>query len=189
MKRALVILAKGFEEIEALVPVDLMRRAGIEVEVLTIERDLEVAGKTGLVVRADGYLASADESYDLVMLPGGPGHEALKKSERVQKRIREQVEAGRLLGAICAAPTVLASAGLLEGRRYTAHQSVADQLKEIEEDQEVVEDGPIITSRGAGTAMAFGLKLIERLVSEEKAEAIAREVHFFHHGDTASLKV
>jgi 4-methyl-5(b-hydroxyethyl)-thiazole monophosphate biosynthesis len=174
MPTVLVILPEGFEEIEAVTPIDLLRRAGVEVTVASLAENFHVTGRSGLVVHADTTLsASASKPYDLLFLPGGPGVINLRSDKRVAELVRAQAAAGRWLAAICAAPTVLAAAGLLDGRRYTAHFSVAKELPHILADQRVVVDGLIITSRGAGTALDFGLMLVEKLVSATKAAEIA----------------
>lgn len=177
MPTVLAILPEGFEEIEAVTPIDLLRRAGVEVTVASLSENFHVTGRSGLILHADTTLAAAgSKTYDLIFLPGGPGVINLRTDPRVADLIRRQAEAGRWVTAICAAPTVLNAAGLLNGRRYTAHFSVAKELKEILSDQRVVVDGNIITSRGAGTALDFGLMLVEKLVSAEKAKEVSAAI-------------
>lgn len=175
--RVLVPLAPGFEEIETLAPVDLLRRAGAEVVLAALTPERLVVGRCGVTVQADAILdAVANESWDLLLIPGGPGVKALRADGRPAALARAQTLQGRPVAAICAAPTVLADAGLLTGRRYTAHFSVHAELKEALGGERTVEDGPIITSRGAGTAVDFGLVLVRRLYGEAKAAEIAAAI-------------
>jgi 4-methyl-5(b-hydroxyethyl)-thiazole monophosphate biosynthesis len=176
-KRVLCLLGHGFEEIEAVTPVDLLRRAGADVLVASVTGELEVKGRSGLRLRADAALADvSSQSFDLLLIPGGPGVKALREDGRAAGLAREFVEAGRPVAAICAAPAILADAGLLTGKRYTCHFSVNEELKESLSGREVVEDGDVITSRGAGTALVFGLALIRRLYGEAKAQEVARAI-------------
>lgn len=175
---ALMILAPGFEELEAIAPLDLLRRGGVDVTVASLGADRLVAGKHDVPVQAEATLAEvASKTYDAIVLPGGPGHRALRESREVLDLIRAQDAAGGWLAAICAAPTVLFEAGLLEGHAYTAHYTVAEELTHIREAEPVVVDGNLITSRGAGTGVAFGLALVAALVSDEAAQEVARSIH------------
>jgi len=173
MPTILVILADGFEEIEAITPIDLLRRAGAEVVSASLTEGIHVIGRTGVTVHADAALAEVlYREFDCVYLPGGPGVRHLRADARVAEIVRRQQAAGRWLAAICAGPAVLHDAGLLTGRRYTAHFSVAGELPAILADERVVADGRLLTSRGAGTALDFALLLIETLFSPEKAGEI-----------------
>ena len=177
MPTVLTLLADGFEEIEAFTPVDLLRRAGVEVTIASLPPQGHVTGRSGITIHADAALSEiGGRLFDLLLLPGGPGVKNLRADPRVDAAVRTHAAAGKWLAAICAAPTVLNAAGLLDGRRYTAHHSVAGELPDILADQRVVVDGNIITSRGAGTALDFGLQLVEKLVSAEKARDIARSI-------------
>lgn len=177
MPTVLVILPEGFEEIEAVTPIDLLRRAGAEVTVASLAENFHVTGRSGLIIHADTTLSSAAEKpYDLLFLPGGPGVMNLRSDHRVTELVRRQAAAGRWLAAICAAPTVLKAAGVLEGKRYTSHPSVAKEMTETLGDQRVVVDGFIITSRGAGTSLDFGLMLVEKLFSSSKATEISTAI-------------
>lgn len=177
MAAVLAILAEGFEEIEALTPIDLLRRAGVEVVAAALAEGIHVTGRSGITVHADTTLTVVEaRAFDCVFLPGGPGVKHLRADARVRERVLRQHAAGGWLAAICAAPTVLHDAALLGGRRYTAHFSVAQELPAILAEERVVVDGPIITSRGAGTALDFGLLLIEKLCSPAKAREIAQSV-------------
>lgn len=177
MPTALAILPEGFEELEAVAPIDLLRRAGVEVTVATLGDELAVTGRNQITLRCDTPLDSVSgRLFDLLILPGGPGVKLLRADSRVRATVLAHHSAGRWLAAICAAPTVLADAGLLAGRRYTAHFSVADELPAILADERTVADGTVLTSRGAGTAVDFGLLLVEKLVSAEKAREVSRSI-------------
>lgn len=177
MATVLTLLAEGFEEIEAIVPIDLLRRAGVEVTTAALADGIHVTGRSGITAHADTTLtAVAGRDFDCVFLPGGPGVKHLRADPRVRELVLHQAQSGRWLAAICAAPTVLHDAGLLAGRRYTAHFSVANELPHILAAERVVTDGRIVTSRGAGTAQDFGLDLIAKLVSPEKAADVARAI-------------
>ncbi|MBK9990061.1 MAG: DJ-1/PfpI family protein [Verrucomicrobia bacterium] len=177
MPTVLAILPEGFEEIEAITPIDLLRRAGCQVIIAALGASPHVTGRCNITMHADATLGEAGEAaYDLIFLPGGPGVLNLRGDMRVRALVQQQAAAGRWLAAICAAPTVLNDAGLLEGRRYTAHFSVAKELPNILVDERVVVDGKIVTSRGAGTSVDFGLMLVEKLFSPEKAREIATAI-------------
>src|SRR3954471_1782799 len=128
MPTVLAILAEGFEEIEATTPIDLLRRAGAEVTVAALAEGIHVTGKMGMTMHADTTLAAiATRSFDCLFLPGGPGVKNLRNDPRVRSLVVQQHQAGRWIAAICAAPTVLHDAGVLAGKRYTAHFSVAEE--------------------------------------------------------------
>jgi 4-methyl-5(b-hydroxyethyl)-thiazole monophosphate biosynthesis len=176
-KRVLCLLAPGFEEIETVTPVDLLRRAGAEVVIASLPSDLAVAGRSHITLQADAALADvAGQEFDLLLIPGGPGVKTLRADGRPAQLAAAFARSGRPVGAICAAPTVLADAGLLAGRRFTAHFSVHAELSGALGGERVVEDGLIITSRGAGTAVEFGLALVRRLFGPDKAAEIAQAI-------------
>lgn len=176
-RRVLCPLAPGFEEIEALAPVDLLRRAHVEVILAALDDELWVTGRSGIAVRADRALGvETHDKYDALVIPGGPGVKALRVDGRVRDLARAFVSAGKPVGAICAAPTVLHDAGLLVGKRFTAHDSVYAELPGALAQERVVEDGLVITSRGAGTAIEFALALVQRLCGRETSEAVSRAI-------------
>lgn len=171
MPRCCVLLADGFEELEAITVIDVLRRAEVEVLALGLHGE-RVTGSHGITVEADGTLdAHAHESWDLVVLPGGmPGAANLRDDPRVQALVKTQDERGGQLAAICAAPIALASAGVLSGRRATSYPSFGDQLGDATYAQDrVVIDDHVTTSRGPGTALEFALSLVARLVDDETA--------------------
>jgi 4-methyl-5(b-hydroxyethyl)-thiazole monophosphate biosynthesis len=173
VKTVLIILTDGFEEIEGVAPVDL-RRAGAQVTLASCTDSLEVTGKCAVVKKAEVFL---DNDFDLLVLPGGPGTFDLRKDERVLELVQSRHAKGLPQAAICAAPLILLDAGILNGKTYTAHFTCSDELPELREDLAVVEDEEIITSRGAGTAVAFGRRLVALLFGEEKANEIAASIH------------
>jgi 4-methyl-5(b-hydroxyethyl)-thiazole monophosphate biosynthesis len=179
MPTVLAILAAGFEEIETITPIDLLRRAGAEVITASLAEGIHVTGRSGITLHADTTLAAilaTSRDFDCLFLPGGPGVAHLRADPRVRTLVLAQHAAGRWLAAICAAPAVLHDAGLLAGRRYTAHPSVAAELLSILNTERTVTDGRILTSRGAGTALDFGLLLISTLISPEKSLEIAQSI-------------
>jgi len=177
MPTVLVLLADDFEEIEAFAPVDLLRRAGVEVTVASLNDNRHATGRSGITAHADVALtAVATQIFDLVFLPGGAGVKHLRADPRVGEIVRQQHAAGRWLAAICAAPTVLHDAGILANRRYTAHFSVANELPDILAHERIVTDGKITTSRGAGTTVEFGLHLVSLLTSQDKAAEISKAI-------------
>ena len=174
---ALIIIPPDFEELEAVAPIDLLARAGVNVTVAALNDCPFVIGRSGLAIRAGATFADVpSRDFDLIILPGGPGVRHLRSDPRIRELVHRQQARGGLLAAICAAPTILNDAGLLAGRRYTAHPSVAHELPAIIATEKVVRDGPIITSRGAGTAIDFGLALVSALTDPAKAEEIARSI-------------
>jgi 4-methyl-5(b-hydroxyethyl)-thiazole monophosphate biosynthesis len=176
MARVLVPLAEGFEEIEAVTVVDLLRRAEIEVHTASLG-GRRVTGSHGIAVEADRSLDQVQAvDYDMIVLPGGmPGADHLKRDPRVVALLQEFAAAGRFTAAICAAPGVLAHAGLLEGCEATSFPGFlrADSAPGIRlSEAAVVVDGKVVTSRGPGTAIEFSLVLIELLGGGEMARAV-----------------
>jgi len=178
MPKVLFLLAEGFEELEAIAPLDLLRRAGIEVTVAALSPGIHVTGRCGLTVHADTLLDAVAEHtlFDALVLPGGPGVKHLRADPRVRSTVLAHHAGGRWIAAICAAPTVLLDAGLLSGRRYTAHPSVALELPERLGEERVVIDGRILTSRGAGTALDFGFALVEQLTSTGQSHEVSQAI-------------
>lgn len=177
-----VFLADGFEEVEALAPVDLMRRAGLKV-VLAGVTGMEVTGSHGIKVAADVAASEVDpSSLEAMMLPGGlPGTLNLEKSKTVQACIDACVKEGKLVAAICAAPSILAHKGLLKGKNATAFPSFQKDLEEggaLLSDEYVCRDGQFLTGRGMGVATQFGLALVKALVSEEKAQELRDSIQW-----------
>lgn len=174
MAKVLVPLADGCEELEAVTIIDLLRRAGIEVVVAGLKPGVVKASR-GVQLVPDVTLdhALADD-YDMVVLPGGmPGAAHLKDDARVVDLLKKMAAAGKYTAAICAAPMVLAEAGLLRGKQATSYPGVLDGLPDVRLRAEaVVQDGTVLTSRGPGTAMDFALQLVETLAGRAKREQV-----------------
>ncbi len=175
-KKVLVPVADGTEELEAITIIDILRRAGADVTVASVNGK-EITASRGVRILADQLLSDCqNESYDLIALPGGmPGAEHLRDNKALISLLKEQKEAGKLYAAICASPAVVFQPhGLLEGKKATCHPSMVNRLQDTGAiDDRVVVDGNCITSRGPGTALEFALKLVELLFDEQKAAAVA----------------
>lgn len=174
MFKVLVPLAQGCEEIEAVTVIDILRRAGIEVVSAGLD-DQPVRASRGVMLVPDTTLdAALQHSFDMIVLPGGqPGTNNLKADARVLKLVQLMAQQGKYVTAICAAPSVLATAGLLDGKQATCFPGALDAFPQvIQRLDAVVEDGKLITSRGPGTAMDFALTLVERLTGKEKRLAV-----------------
>ena len=173
-KKAIIVLAEGFEEIEAVTPADILRRAGVAVELVGLE-GMEVRGAHGIVFKTDRLLGE-EEEVDAVILPGGlPGAENLAASEKLAQVLRRQVKAGKLVAAICASPgLVLGWHGIMDGRRGTCYPGFEGHFGTGAEyvEEPVVLDDKVMTSRGPGTAFAFGLALARELAGAEAAERL-----------------
>jgi 4-methyl-5(b-hydroxyethyl)-thiazole monophosphate biosynthesis len=174
VKRVLVPLAEGFEELEAVTIVDILRRAGIEVVVASLAGS-PVTGSHGIRVAADTPLAAlAEQDFDMIALPGGlPGAEHLKNDPRIADLLRRHRGKGRPVAAICAAPMVLEAAGVLDGRRATSYPGfLKDARRTTVVADAVVRDDGVITSRGPGTALDFALALVAELAGPETRGSI-----------------
>ena len=160
MTKVAVVFAEGFEEIEALSPVDVFRRAGFDCSMLGLE-SASVTGSHGIQVAMDGVFDGNFADYDLVVLPGGmPGSTNLRDNQALIVSLQDAAKAGKYVAAICAAPIVLERAG----RKFTCFPGVEDQIASGEHQTDlVVVDGNIVTSRGAGTALAFAYALVDLL--------------------------
>lgn len=177
MKKILVLLAEGFEEIEALTPVDYLRRADVEVDVASLTEDLSVTGSHGIVVSADTTLDAVDPAvYDGVYLPGGmPGSLNLRDDARVLKIVRDFAGSGKAVAAICAAPIVLEKAGVIANKRVTGYPGTVDKLENVgtyDADAIVVQDENIFTGRGAAAAVYLSFALITALCGEETTKRV-----------------
>ena len=176
-----ILLAPGFEEAEALVPADLLRRAGIQTALTGVE-DQMVAGSHDIAVRADRGIAQVDlRDAEMIVLPGGGcGVQNLREHPAVAALAQEAVDRGIPLAAICAAPTLLGEWGMLKGRRATCYPGMEEKLTGGQaEDASVVADRNLITGRAAGSAFEFGLALIRALAGAEKAEEVRHAVHYY----------
>lgn len=173
-----LFLADGCEEVEALTVVDILRRAEIEVETVSIMGRNHVISSHNVEIVADILFEAITDDAEMLILPGGiPGTPNLAAHAGLDRLIRESADKGIYLAAICAAPTVYGEKGLLKGRKATCYPGMEDGLTgaEVSYDK-VVTDGNFITSRGLGTAIDFGLKLVEILKDKDTADAIAHKI-------------
>lgn len=176
-----VLLGEGFEEAEALVPVDLLRRAGEEVQLIGVD-GYRVTGAHGINVTADNTLMGLDaDDMRMLVLPGGMGGVgSIQCNLSAMALIQKAANAGCWLAAICAAPTILAQLGLLDRRRAVCYPGMEDQMFSavVDQSQSVVTDGRIITGRGPGAAFDFGLKLVEVLKGAAAAKEVQGQIHY-----------
>lgn len=190
MSNVCVFAADGFEEIEGLMVVDLLRRAQIAVTLVSITGDTSVTGRSHIEIKADCLFEEINnfDDVDMLVLPGGmPGTTNLDEFRPLKELIRIFCQQGKKVAAICAAPTILGKMGLLEGKEATCYPGLEEQLRgAIRTDKEVVVDGNIITSRGLGTSIVFSLRLIEQLLGAEAAQQV-RESIVFHNNEVQSL--
>ena len=179
MKECYIFLAEGFEEIEALTVLDILRRDNIVIKTVSITGSKEVEGAHAIKVIADKLLKDIDlKDAALLILPGGsPGTQNLKECEELMDMIRAFSNTNRRIAAICAAPTVLGSLGLLEGKKACCYPGMESALTGAEVSmEEVVTDGNITTSRGMGTAIPFALELVRLFDSKTEAMALNRKI-------------
>ena len=176
-KKAIVILADGFEEIEAITPIDVLRRAGVEVTVAGVS-DIKVKGSRGLIVEADKKLDEAGMDFDACVLPGGSvGAANLAASLKVKSMIKAMNQNGKMIAAICASPNaVLAPLGILKNRSVTGYPGLTENFgkETVYKEDNVVVDGNIITSRGPATALLFALTIVQELVGKETSEKVKK---------------
>jgi len=182
MSRVLIPFAEGFEEIEFVAIVDILRRAGVDAVTAGLDSGV-VHGRSGIDIRPEASLpAVIEEEWDMVVLPGGlPNAHLLRDDANVQSVVKRLRQQRRSVAAICAAPTALAAYGITDGMRVTSYPSCEQEMKELSPssvyvDQDVVEDDFLITSRGPGTAIEFALRLVVRLCGAERAEELRREI-------------
>ncbi|MBS2101052.1 DJ-1 family glyoxalase III [Carboxylicivirga linearis] len=176
MEHVALFLADGFEEIEALTPVDVLRRADIKVSTISISNSLEVTGSHQIVVKADKAFDDVNfDDFTCAVLPGGiPGAINLKEHKPLNEVLQKFAEEGKFIGAICAAPIVPGSLGLAKNKKVTCYPGFEDQLTEAEYTGNPTEvDGQLITGKAAGASMAFALQLVEILSGTEKAKEVA----------------
>ena len=179
MMKVCVCMAEGFEEVEMLTVVDILRRADITVSIVSVMDKLQVTGSHQICVEADYLWGEVDlDSYDCIFLPGGmPGTLHLGDHEGVKEQIKKFAESGRRVAAVCAAPSVLGENGLLEGKKAVCYPGFEDKLKGAEVLKEkVVTDGNITTSRGMGTCIPLALELVTLLRDEKTAREIGKGI-------------
>lgn len=183
MAKVYEFLATGFEDIEALIPLDIMRRAGVDFKTVSITGDLYVESAHGVSIKADMLIEDADMSdADLIMLPGGlPGANNLNAHNGVKKAIIEQNARGKMIGAICAAPMVLGGIGLLQGRRATCYPGFEKYLEGAEYTHELCTvDGNITTGEGPAAALPYAYTLLAALTDRQTADQVAEGMMYKH---------
>lgn len=180
MKKVYVFLAEGFEEMEAVTPVDLLRRVNVDAKLVSITGDKAVTGAHGVTYQADLLFEEIDDDADMLVLPGGmPGTTNLMAHEGLAELLVKQYDAHKWVAAICAAPMVLGALGIVMGRFATIYPGMEEYLVGADlSKEEVCVSGNVITSRAPGTAIPFALKLVEVLVSESYAEHLKKDIVF-----------
>ena len=175
-----VFLADDFEEVEAIEPVDIMRRAGIDVKTVSVMSGRSVRGSHGITVEADMMLSEADPAgFDMIVLPGGMGHQHLDASNGVHALINEALVRGKYIAAICAAPSILGKKQLLSGKRATCFPGFEKYCYGAElTGEKCVVDGKIITGRGPGAAADFGFAIVTALKGAETAKALKNDMQY-----------
>ncbi len=184
MKKLHVLLAEGFEEIEALTPVDFMRRSDVACDLVSTEDDLVVKGAHQVEVKADMKLAdwNAEESLGVVIPGGLPGATNLRDNEKVREVVKKADEEGLLIASICAGPIVLEESGVINGRKVTSYPGFGEQLPSGEYVEErVVVDGNMITARGPAVATDFAITIMDYLEGKEKAEELKESILYKIH--------
>ncbi len=178
MSKVNMYFATGYEEVEALTVVDLLRRVGIEVDMVSISEDMVVTGSHGIGVNMDKTFEASDKDVDMLILPGGiPGTPNLKAHSGLCDLIKSYNETGKYIAAICAAPTVFGALGLLENKSATCYPGMEEELCcKTPMSESVVIDGNIITSRGLGTAIDFALAIITVFKGRTVAEDLAGKI-------------
>ncbi len=179
MKRVFIFLAEGFEEIEAITPIDVLRRAKIDVTTVSITDKKEVSGAHNITIVTDAIFAETDFSdADLLVLPGGmPGSTNLNEHKALKELLIDFAKKDKLIGAICAAPLVLGGLGLLKGKTATCYPGVEGKLTGAKHTGSPLEvDGNMVTAKGIGAAMKFALQLVAMLKSKDVANTLAEEM-------------
>jgi 4-methyl-5(b-hydroxyethyl)-thiazole monophosphate biosynthesis len=176
-----ILLADGFEEAEAIVPADLLRRAGVQVALVGVT-GAQVTGAHGIAVACDRELSQVKDEPELVMLPGGLGGvENLGASSAAMELVQRTAQAGRYVAAICAAPSLLGKLGLLKGRKAVCYPGMEETMgADAQRGHSVVVDGKFITGEGPGAAFDFGLKLVETLKGPAAAAQVSRDACWRH---------
>lgn len=177
MKTVAFIIYDNFEELEAVAPIDILRRANVDVKILTLSNSLETTGRSNIKIIADAFLKDfKDTLFDCIAISGGSGFKEAIKSELLLQTIRNHNSSNKIIAAICAAPLILKEAGILENKVVTSHPSVFEKMGEKAVVKNLVKDGSIITSRGAGTAVEFGLEILNSLLLNEESLRISESI-------------
>ena len=177
-----VFFAERFEEIEAVSPVDILRRAGHEVFTVSVGHSHHVMGSHGMMVKTDYCIDEIHiDNFDMIVLPGGPGHKDLEKCDKLMRKVKKFNDQGKYIAAICAAPTILGRLGILAGKKATCFPGLEAELYDATYTGGEAEiDGNIITGRSAGCAVPFALKIIEAFDGPDKAKEMALKIYYDH---------
>lgn len=175
-----VLLTNGFEEVEAITPIDIMRRAGLDVKTVAVSDNLYVTGAHNISVKADMNVDTVNcRDMDMLILPGGPGHAVLDKDRYVHEFIDYAWNNDKYIAAICAAPSIIGKKGILKGKKATAFPGYEKYLYDAEVvSDKVVLDGKIITAKGAGAAAEFGFMIVSVLLGEETANKLKESMQY-----------
>lgn len=178
MKKVCILLADGFEELEAVGTYAMLSRGGLDVDIYALS-DKDTTGRFGLTCTKLHAFSTLNVSYyDALVLPGGPGYKHLEQNNRVQQAIKQFMDAGRVVAAICASPTILGRAGYLQGRKYTCFTSMNEDFGGVFTGEYVTVDGNVITGQSAAATVDFGLAIIEKLLGKEKADAVKKSIYY-----------
>lgn len=173
--KVFVILTDGFEEIEAVSPIDILRRAGIDVTTVSITKKKQIKGSHDIIIEADTLLEECDLTKgEMLVLPGGPGTGSYSTHKEFIETLTDYFDKGKWIASICAAPTVLGKLGLLKGKKAICYPGMESDLEgaSVEYDSKVVVDGKLITSKGPGTAVDFSLKIVECLLGSDAVKTL-----------------
>lgn len=180
MKKAAIFLAEGFEENEGLIVVDILRRAGIQIDMVSVTGELTVTSSHKVKIVADVLFEDWNEDVDFMILPGGmPGTKNLRAHKGLCDKLLSHYEKGGCLAAVCAAPSVLGQLGLLKGKKAVCYPGFEEQLLDADVVfEEVAVDGNVITSRGLGTTIPFALAILEKMTDKTTADEIKAKIIF-----------
>ncbi|XP_065206480.1 Parkinson disease protein 7 homolog [Planococcus citri] len=180
--KALLLIVEGSEEIELVTPADLLRRAGISVCIAGLEgKDCVKCSRDIKICPDVAFSDVKNDDYDIVILPGGPGHKKFRESQEVKELLQKQQKNDKWIAAICAAPTALKSHGICLGQTLTSYPGVKDEFKDGQckySEEKVVVSGKLITSRSPATAFEFALTIIEKLVGKDARDKVAEETYY-----------
>ena len=178
MKKVCLLLADGFEELEAVGSYAMLRRGGLQVDVYALA-DKDTTGRFGLTcARLHAFSNLEAGGYDALVLPGGPGYELLEKNVRLQQLIQQFIRDNKVVAAICASPTILGKAGYLKGKKYTCFTAMNEDFGGVFTGEYVATDGNIITGQSAAATVDFGLAIIEKLLGKAKAEEVKKNIYY-----------
>ncbi len=181
MSKAVIFIQKGFEEVEAFAVIDLLRRGKVELTTCSVTEENAVVSSRGVEVKTDKVFSQmVAEDFDMIILPGGPGTSNFKSNQHLLDLLIKYNNEGKYLSAICAAPTILGSLGLLKDKTATCYPGCEGELNAAKfvDNEAVITDGNITTSRGPATAFLFALKCLELLQGKETVEAVKRAILF-----------